>query len=105
MKKSLPNLSPAQIERLALLAEELGETVQAVCKVLRHGYDTYNPDIAVDDDHLPPTNCDDLEKEIGHVLAAVDILARHDIYIGNVVRAKEAKAVSVYKWLHHQEQT
>lgn len=31
-------LSPAEVERLALLAEECGEVIQTVGKILRHGY-------------------------------------------------------------------
>lgn len=37
-------LSHAEAERLAMLAEEAGEVVQAVGKVLRHGYESYHPD-------------------------------------------------------------
>lgn len=36
-------LTPAQAERLAMLAEEAGEIVQMVGKILRHGYDSYHP--------------------------------------------------------------
>jgi len=42
-EKHFNGLSPAEAERLALLAEECGEVVQAVCKVLRHGYESTNP--------------------------------------------------------------
>ena len=31
-------LSPAEVERLAILAEEMGEAIQVIGKVLRHGY-------------------------------------------------------------------
>ena len=31
-------LTPAETERLAILAEECGEVIQAVGKILRHGY-------------------------------------------------------------------
>lgn len=37
-------LTKGEAERLAWLAEEAGEVVQAVTKILRHGYDSYNPD-------------------------------------------------------------
>src|SRR5579872_899269 len=40
---AIPRLTPAQIERLALLAEECGEVMQAVSKILRHGYESRNP--------------------------------------------------------------
>ena len=33
----------SQKERLLMLAEEASEISQAVCKILRHGYDNYNP--------------------------------------------------------------
>lgn len=36
-------LTPAQAERLAMLAEECAEVVQVVGKILRHGYDSYHP--------------------------------------------------------------
>ncbi len=36
-------LSPAEIERLAMLTEEAGEISQAVGKILRHGYESYHP--------------------------------------------------------------
>lgn len=36
-------LTPAQAERLAYLAEEASEVVQAAMKILRHGYASYNP--------------------------------------------------------------
>ena len=37
------NLWPAEAERLAMLAEEAGEIVQIVGKILRHGYGSYHP--------------------------------------------------------------
>lgn len=37
-------LTPAEIERLAMLAEEAGEITQIVGKVLRHGYESFHPD-------------------------------------------------------------
>ena len=36
-------LTEAQRERLEMLAEEAGEVVQACTKILRHGYNSYNP--------------------------------------------------------------
>lgn len=37
-------LTDAERERLEMLAEEAGEVVQAVMKILRHGYENYHPD-------------------------------------------------------------
>lgn len=37
------DLTPAEVERLAMLIEECGEVIQIASKVLRHGYDSYHP--------------------------------------------------------------
>lgn len=37
-------LTPAETERLAMLAEEAGEIVQMVGKILRHGYESFHPE-------------------------------------------------------------
>lgn len=54
------SLTPAQAERLEMLAEEAAEVVQACTKILRHGYDSYHPD------HLDVglDNCSHLKKEL-----------------------------------------
>lgn len=49
-------LTPAEAERLALLAEECGEVIQAIGKILRHGYESRHPDGG-------PTNREALERE------------------------------------------
>lgn len=38
-------LTPAEAERIAKLAEEAAEVVQACMKILRHGFESYNPDL------------------------------------------------------------
>lgn len=50
-------LTPAEAERLAMLAEECGEVIQIVGKILRHGYDNRHPDGG-------PTNRDLLDVEL-----------------------------------------
>jgi len=64
-------LTPAQAERLALLAEECGEVIQAIGKVLRHGYESTHT-------HLDggPTNRENLDSECGDVRYAIMLLAR-----------------------------
>lgn len=37
-------LSPAELERLAILAEEASELAAMAMKIVRHGYESYNPD-------------------------------------------------------------
>lgn len=61
------NLTPAQIERLAILIEECSEVQQIACKILRHGYDSKNPLI---DDSL--TNRQLLQNEMGDLLFAIE---------------------------------
>lgn len=36
-------LTPAEAERLAMLAEECAEVIQVVGKILRHGYESFHP--------------------------------------------------------------
>lgn len=43
MNDHFNQLTPAQAERLAILAEECGEVVQIIGKILRHGLDSWHP--------------------------------------------------------------
>jgi NTP pyrophosphatase (non-canonical NTP hydrolase) len=63
----IPGLTAAQIERLAWLGEECGELVQAIGKVMRHGYISASP-------YGGPNNRAALERELGDVLAAIDLV-------------------------------
>lgn len=40
---SFNQLTPAQTERLAILAEECAEVIQVIGKILRHGLDSFHP--------------------------------------------------------------
>lgn len=92
-------LSNAQLERLALLSEELGEAQAKVGKILRHGYESTNP--LVDDG---PTNREDLESELGDVLFAIRLaIEAKDIDGAAVSGAASRKAASVHRWLHYQD--
>ncbi len=91
-------LNPASRERLALLLEELGETQQAIGKILRHGYESFNPF-----DESRTTNRHLLEVELGHVLHAMDRMwFAGDIIQENVTRSADEKAATVERYLHHQ---
>jgi NTP pyrophosphatase (non-canonical NTP hydrolase) len=57
-------LSPAEAERLAFLIEECGEVIQAASKVLRHGYESFDPTIPI---HERLTNRGALARELGDV--------------------------------------
>lgn len=86
-------------ERLEMLAEEAGEIVQAVTKILRHGYDSYNPN-----DPLKITNKDNLELELADLLS----ISRRMIYEGDIEGDYEYLSTydiwnSKTKFTHHQK--
>jgi len=90
------NLSEAQEERLYLLAEEMGEAIQSIGKILRHGYSSRHPEGGVD-------NKENLEIELGDVLFSMDLLhMRKDIDKSEVVRWANIKSKNVKPYLHHQ---
>ena len=63
---SFNQLTDAEAERLALLLEEMGEAIQIIGKIQRHGYESFNPNTG------PPDNRALLEKELGDVFHAVE---------------------------------
>ncbi len=97
MSEHFNALTPAEAERLACLAEECGEVVQIVGKILRHGYDSKYPAGG-------PTNRRLLEKEIGDVWATVDlIVAAEDVSDSHIEKVRASKFISRRPYLHHQE--
>jgi hypothetical protein len=64
----VPGLSSAEYERLAILMEEMGEAIQIIGKVLRHGYEGHHPDTPL------TTNRALLELELGGVRAAIILM-------------------------------
>ncbi len=91
-------LTPAQLERLALAAEEMGEAIQIIGKILRHGLDSQNPLV-----ENGPTNKELLEKELGDVRCAVRLLCvAGDIDDDVVDYHASEKISSLERWLHHQ---
>jgi len=103
-------LSAAQVERLALLVEELGEASQAAGKILRHGF--RQPGLPYDNARdlslelgdvlygrgfrppgLPYDNARDLSLELGDVLYAVSLCARDlDLSLAQQRCAEKLKA-------------
>lgn len=91
-------MTAAETERLALLIEECAEAQQAACKALRHGFDSINPF-----EPNGPSNQGLIEKEIGHIQHAVDRLCEAlDLDAGRIEYARQQKAASIGRWLHHQ---
>lgn len=90
-------LSPAETERLGILVEELGESVQAIGKILRHGYESFNPDDPKD------TNRRDLEKELGDVHAISRMMyAAKDLSQTRIAKYARRKLAKPERYLHHQ---
>ena len=91
-------LTPAEAERLALLIEEAGEVVQAAGKVLRHGYESYNPK-----DPGAGSNRVQLNRELLDLYTVIQMMLNAgdvDYHEANdVAAARERKAA----YLHHQE--
>lgn len=91
-------LTPAQAERLAMLAEECGEVVLAVGKILRHGYESYHPNR---EDHLG--NKGELELELGDIMAIVQMMEVAGDISTNAVHDRIAtKKRRVMQYAHHQ---
>jgi len=93
--KHYNNLTPAEAERLALVAEEAGEVLQAVGKVLRHGYDNFNPKTGL-------TNREALSQEVGDLLAVIALAGeRGDINASIVSKFKDEKLIKAKPYLRH----
>ena len=91
MDEPFNKLKPGELERLALLLEELGEAQQAIGKIIRHGYAQFE-------------NRMDLEEELGHVLYAVNLMCNNgDLTIDWINYYKKEKAEDIKSYLHHQE--
>lgn len=87
----------AELERLALLAEEAAEVIQIVGKIIRHGYESYHPN---DPD---TTNRMLLEKELGHLKYAILLMdLNKDVDRINISQGQVDKSVYCPKYLHHQ---
>lgn len=101
MTDQATGLLPAQIERLALVAEEAGEVIQAIQKILRHGFESSNPELPLEQ---RVTNRQHLEKELGQLHLVMGILAASGDTDGpNIAIHCERKALSLSKWLHCKE--
>ena len=96
-------LTRAQEERLAILLEELGEAQQAIGKILRHGYDSCNPLLEPEDGNPKTCNREDLEKELGDVRFAIELLQiEKDISRTDTNARMWEKAEKIKPYLHHQ---
>jgi len=89
-------LSDAETERLAILAEECGEVIQIVGKILRHGYQSMNPNNG-------EVNRLALERELGDINYITTLMLREeDIEIKSIREYSAEKAERIKQYLHHQ---
>lgn len=92
-------ISPAEHERLSLLLEECGEVVQAIGKILRHGYESRHPDSNMDG----PTNREMLARECGDIRhAMIRLCEARDLSKDDIHAHADRKAMTVQRYLHHQ---
>ena len=92
-------LTPAQLERLAILSEELGEAQQAIGKILRHGFESYHPAYP----ERGSNRCQ-LERELGDVWFAITLLSDGgDIRPDRIAERSREKADAIQPYLHHQD--
>jgi len=92
-------MDKAQHERLAVLAEELGEVQQVIGKILRHGMDSFNP---LDDSE--ETNRTKLEKELADVnLIVLHMISQGDVNEDHINWNTHNKVEKINKWLHHNK--
>lgn len=87
-------LSPAEAERLAMLAEEAGEIVQSVGKVLRHGYSSTHPNGG-------PDNREQLYREINDLTTVALLMSMAGDFPR--VSANDDAYRRKLRYAHHQE--
>jgi hypothetical protein len=92
-------VTEAEKERLAMLAEEAGEIVQIIGKILRHGYDSHHPD---DPERI--TNKEHLVRELRDLDGVVyGMCLKDDLKVENFSMAHSIAAWNrKLKWSHHQ---
>lgn len=95
-----PGLSPAEIERLAILLEESAEVIQVAGKILRFGYESKNPLVFQE-----KTNRELLENELGDLRGIQNLMVRAgDIDQSRIDVFALLKEAKIPQWSHHQSE-
>jgi hypothetical protein len=98
MNTSFNELTPAEIERLALLAEECAETIQIIGKIIRHGYQSTHPK-----DRDGPNNRAMLQFELGDIDAAISLMTEAgDVFKSEITDSTARKLAKIHQYLHEQ---
>lgn len=91
-------MTSAELERLAILSEELGEVQQVIGKIYRHGYKSTHPDGG-------PANRDLLSLELGDVLVAMMLLiGAGDVSRLGIEMRVPLKLRKLQQYTHHQSE-
>ena len=100
MNKFIRDVSDAEAERLAMLAEECGEVIQLIGKILRHGYTSYHPN-----DPDMTTNWTLLKGELNDIGAVVHGMITAGDYDEEdfAIEMQEKIWQKKLKWTHYQE--
>lgn len=94
---SHPSLTPAQAERLEMLAEEANEVGQACMKILRHGYESHHPD------HPHESNRQALCRELDEMnCIAGKMSLRGDLIGSRFIETTDAIWQRKLRYTHHQ---
>ena len=99
MSKFSNGLSDGQLERFAILMEELGEAQQVIGKIIRHGLHSRHP-------NDPGTGLENqamLEKELGDLHLSMDMMCASDLNGDRVHQHSQAKRKAIKKFLHHEQ--
>ena len=96
MSAHFNGLTPAEAERLAMLAEECGEVIQIIGKILRHGYDSYHPA------DPSTTNKQLLGRELTDLYAVASSLCRDGVPEGSL-HDMDMAWLKKLRFAHHQE--
>ena len=90
-------LTPAETERLAILMEEASEVIHICGKILRHGYNSFDPT-----KDNPPNNRHLLHVEIAHFSVAVQRMIEAEDLDSRIIDIAYDKKSESNNYLHHQ---
>lgn len=89
-------LTPAEAERLAMLAEECAEVIQIIGKILRHGYESHHPaDPMIYNRNL-------LEDEVGDLHAVLEMMRAAGDADFPIVSMPTGRIRKKLRYSHHQ---
>lgn len=98
MSQPFNKLTEGQVERLACLSEELAESIQAIGKILRHGYESKDPT-----KENGPTNREWLEIELRDVMAAITVLVSRSELNHEKIIDVDPRLEEMQQWIHYKD--